>query len=139
LLAYFEHGNIADASTYHALKENLAAKICSSLDKILEKQAEVAIGYVCAFDDSNCGAGNNVIFPSAGSRLVDLLQDRIARDSAALATAKREGRLFLPDTHPPAGPNPYGSCHLPETIEGFYRELDEAAAAAAKEDERADA
>jgi hypothetical protein len=138
LLAYFEHGNIADPSTYQALKENLAAKICASLDKILEKEAGVAIGYVCAFDDSNCGAGNNVIFPSAGSRLVDLLQDRIARDSASLATAKREGRLFLPDTHPPAGPNPYGSCHLPETIEGFYRELDEAAAGAAAKDDKGD-
>lgn len=80
-----------------------------------------------------------MIFPSVGSRLVDLLQDRIARDTASLATAKREGRLFLPDTHPPMGPNPYGSCHLPEMIEGFYKALDEAAAAAAKADEGAEA
>ena len=133
LLSYFEHGNIADPATYHALKENLAAKICASLDKMLEKHADVAIGYVCAFDDSNCGGGNNVVFPSPGSRLVDLLLERIERENASLATAKREGRLFLPDTHPPVGPNAYGSCHLPEMIEGFYKELNEAAAAAEAE------
>jgi hypothetical protein len=133
LLPYFEHGNIADPATYHALKENLAAKICASLDRILEKDADVAIGYVSAFDDSNCGAGNAVVFPSPGARLVDLLLERIARENASLATAKREGRLFLPDTHAPAGPNAYGSCHLPEMIEGFYKELDGAAAAAEAE------
>jgi hypothetical protein len=136
LLAYFEHSNIADATTYQALKENLVAKICSSLAKILEAEGDLAIGYACAFDDSNCSAEHGAVFVPVGSRLVDILQERIPRESSYLATAKREGRLLLPDTHRVVGPNPYSSCHLPEMIERFYTELDEAAEAARLEAER---
>jgi hypothetical protein len=132
LLPYFEHANIAHAATYQALKDNLAAKICSSLARILEGESDLAVAYACAFDDSHC-RGHGAAFVPVGTRLVDLLQDRIAGEGGYLATAKREGRLSLPDTYPPKEPNAYGSCHLPEIIEGFYKELNEAAETAEKE------
>ena len=130
LLAYFEHGNIAEASTYQALKENLVAKVCASLAGILERESDrdrIAIGYVCAFDDSNCGGGARAVLAPTHGRLVDILQERIAREASALAAAKLDGRLFLPALHARARENAYGACHLPEIIESFYSELDEAA------------
>jgi hypothetical protein len=135
LLAYFEHGNIADASTFQTLKENLVTKVCSSLCEILERPADrerVAIKYACAFDDSNCDSGT-VVFPPSDigerrARLVDILQDYMWRDSSSvvaqsLVAAQQDGRLLLPDPRRGKNANAFSSCHLPEMIEKFYSEL----------------
>lgn len=138
LLVYFEHANIADASTYQTLKENLISKVCSSLTEILGRRSDmerVAIQYACAFDDSYCGPGDGVLFPphqglagvgSAGpvtrkTRLVDILKESTLRFPADHVL--NSGRLCLPVRSRPAAPNGYGSCHLPEIIEEFYGEL----------------
>src|SRR5262249_9571277 len=123
LLCYFEHGNIADATTYQTLKENLIAKCCSSLKEILQRDRDKRLGpddnaglkiaYACAFDDSNCGPDHRVLFPPAGifsqnsagphPKAVDLLlPPPPARHP--LGAGPRPGRLDLPAGAPPPPP-----------------------------------
>lgn len=140
LLVYFEHANIADASTYQTLKENLISKASSSLTEILGRRSDmerVAIRYACAFDDSYCGPSDSVLFPphqglagmrSAGlqakrAKLIDILRETTLRLPADHVL--NSGRLCLPETSRPCDPNGYASCHLPEIIEEFYGELQE--------------
>jgi len=90
------------------------------------------IAYACAFDDSNCGPDHGVLFPpanifsqnSAGrhARLVDILVASAAGDTV-LGAARGSGRLMLPEGPRPRNANPFSSCHLPEMIELFYKEL----------------
>jgi hypothetical protein len=90
------------------------------------------IAYACAFDDSNCGPDHGVLFPpakifsvnSAGrhARLVDVLIASVAGDTV-LGAACNSGRLMLPEGSRPRAENPFSSCHLPEMIELFYKEL----------------
>jgi hypothetical protein len=126
LFVIFEHGNIADATTYHTLKEQLVAKACATLATVLaegDRSAEVGgsksplrLAYACAFDDSNCGEGDDALFRP----------DRLGRRTPQGAVSFEEtmsGRLVLP-TEGALGPaNPYSSCHLPEIIEQFYADL----------------
>ena len=146
LLCYFEHGNIADATTYQTLKENLIAKCCSSLKEILQRDRDkrlepdgngaLKIAYACAFDDSNCGPDHGVLFPPANifsensvgrrARLVDILVASAAADTI-LGAARGSGRLMLPGGSRPRTENPFSSCHLPEMIELFYKELKDVA------------
>ncbi len=137
VLVYFEHGNIADATTYQTLKENLISKVCSSLTEILSRKSDdgrVAIRYACAFDDSYCGPKDGVLFsPHQGlagaqgasaykkARLVDIL--RQATSKLGTNHPLTSGRLCLPETPRPSAPNEYGSCQLPEIIEEFYGAL----------------
>ena len=44
LLVYFEHGNIAEATTFQTLKESLATKACSSIAEILSKLDRDRVG-----------------------------------------------------------------------------------------------
>jgi len=142
LLCYFEHGNIADATIYQTLKENLIAKCCSSLKEILQRDRDTRLGpdgkgslkiaYACAFDDSNCGPDHGVlsppaeIFPQNGAgrkaRLIDIFGASVGRD-AVLGAALGSGRLMLPEGPRPGAENPFSSCHLPGMIEQFYKEL----------------
>jgi hypothetical protein len=142
LLCYFEHGNIADATTYQTLKENLIAKCCSSLQEILQRNDDtrlrpdgngsLKIAYACAFDDSNCGPNHGVLCPPAEifsqtgvgrqARLIDIFGARVGLDGV-LGAARGSGRLLLPEGPRPRAENPFSSCHLPEMIELFYREL----------------
>lgn len=147
LLCYFEHGNIADATTYQTLKENLIAKCCSSLREILQREGDMRRGtngelglkikYACAFDDSNCGPDAGVRFPPAEipprnggaprkSRLIDIFRTSVEAD-AFLGSAGNSGRLILPEGPRPQLDNPFSSCHLPSMIEIFYKELKGAA------------
>lgn len=141
LLPFFEHGNIADATTYQTLKENLARKICSSLREILERDYDCKLGksgkqelklqYACAFDDSNCGLGHDIIFKPAEvlgdknrkSRLRDILWQYIVNDDVLRAAVDRT-RLLLPESSPSSEENTFSSCHLPAMIEVFYKELE---------------
>jgi hypothetical protein len=147
LLCYFEHGNIADATTYQTLKENLIAKCCSSLKEIVQRDRDTRLGpdgngslkiaYACAFDDSNCGPDHAVLSPPAAifspngvgrqARLIDIFAASVGTD-AVLGAARRSGRLMLPEGPRPRAENPFSSCHLPGMIELFYKELKGAAA-----------
>ena len=145
----FEHGNIADATTYHTLKEQLVAKACVTLAKVLSEngggtgvggaQGPLRLTYACAFDDTNCGEGDDALFrPDALGRtnlegavtfeettIVAMLRRRIA--SLPADHVLRSGRLVLPATNAAGPANPYASCHLPEIIEAFYADLVEVA------------
>jgi hypothetical protein len=149
LFVLFEHGNIADATTYHTLKEQLVAKTCVTLAKVLSVQAGANAGggaqgplrltYACAFDDTNCGEGDDALFrPDRLGRtnragavifeettIIAMLRRSIA--SLPAGHVLRSGRLVLPTAGAAAPANPYGSCHLPEIIEAFYADLVEVA------------
>jgi hypothetical protein len=149
LFVIFEHGNIADATTYHTLKEQLVAKACATLASVLvEGDRAVELGgsngplrlaYACAFDDSNCGDGDDTLFrpdrlgrrtPQGSVTFEETtIVAMLRRSLQNLPTdhVLRSGRLVLP-TDGASGPaNPYSSCHLPEIIEQFYAELVEVA------------
>jgi hypothetical protein len=133
LLVFFEHGNIADPTTYHILKEQLVAKACTTLTRVLNEPLRLA--YACAFDDSNCGEGNKALFrPDAlGHKnemgavtledvtILSMLRRNI--DSLPAAHVLRSDRLQLPPASGLADANPYSSCHLPEMVEQFYADL----------------
>ena len=68
LLAYFEYGNIADASTYQTLKENLVAKLCSSLSEILERPSDREILQRAGESGDGSGTGENGSWPVSWRR-----------------------------------------------------------------------
>ena len=151
ILCFFEHGNIADATTFQALKENLAIKACSSIADIFAREAamqrKLKISYGCALDDSNCEHGT-LLYPvepiefhaSAAppvrrrtARIVDIFRALAEEQSSrggslarfpAANQALAEKRLLLPPNQSPATGNAYSSCRLPELVDGFYRQLD---------------
>ncbi|MGP0042628.1 MAG: hypothetical protein ACLPJW_18295, partial [Rhodomicrobium sp.] len=139
LLPFFEHGNIADATTFLTLKECLIAKVASALTEILERapnpgEASVSIRYVCALDDSNCSAPGSVLFPThrgvgqgsaAGpkpERLIDILKKTVS-SVQSLSAAHGAGRLQLPSEGGSEADHDFASCDLPAIVEGFYQDL----------------
>jgi hypothetical protein len=131
LLVFFEHGNIAEPSTLQTLKENLVAKVCSSLSEILSSEADkgrVSIHYACAFDDPHCELGEgDMSGASSGTggrptRLLHILRKELPKYHE-LFVGRTSHRLEIPEGSRPAVGNPFSSCCLPETIEGFYRDL----------------
>jgi hypothetical protein len=135
LLVYFEHGNIAEPTTFQTLKESLVTKACSSIAEILKRSADqnrLRIRYVCALDDSFCCPDSGIMFqPQKGilegssvhkkeTRLVEIMAEMVGRHPEEVL---RSGRLLMPSTARPEGPNPYGSCMLPEIVDEFYLDL----------------
>jgi hypothetical protein len=135
LLVYFEHGNIAEATTFQTLKESLATKACSSIAEILNRSSDrdrVRIRYACSLDDPFCCPETGMVFPpekgileGAGARrketrLVEIMADLISRHPEAVL---RSERLLLPTAARPEDHNQYSSCALPEIVEEFYRDL----------------
>jgi hypothetical protein len=135
LLVYFEHGNIAEATTFQTLKESLATKACSSIAEILNRSSDrdrVRIRYACSLDDPFCCPETGMVFPPekgilsrAGAReketrLVDIMADLISRHPEAVL---RSERLLMPTAARPDNHNQYSSCALPEIVEEFYRDL----------------
>jgi len=143
LFVIFEHGNIADATTYHTLKEQLVAKTCATLAKVLVGNrgsgGSLRLTYACAFDDSNCGEGDEALFrpdrlgrtnPHGGVTFEDItIVAMLRREILRLADdhVLRSDRLVLPMEAGSGPANPYSSCHLPEIIEQFYADLVEIA------------
>ncbi len=122
LLPFFEHGNIADATTLATLKECLVAKTCSALREIFQRKADegrITIRYACALDDSNCG--HELLFPSRQAAILNLLKDAVGRD-AILKQAQDQKRLLLP-AHSEKG-NPFSSCLLPGIVADFYQAIE---------------
>jgi hypothetical protein len=85
LLPFFEHGNIADATTMQSLKENLAAKVVNALKEImtrpLDQKRGIRIRYACAFDDPNCSDKEGILFPH-GERISMAAQTPLLLDAA---------------------------------------------------------
>lgn len=115
LLPFFEHGNIADASTMQSLKASLVAKSCSALKEILARPSDgtIKIQYACAFDDSNCG--HEILFPPKRS-ILDLLKSAVEEDTT-LSLAVSERRLIL---RTDIASNAFSSCKLPDIVTEFY-------------------
>ena len=135
LLVYFEHGNIAEATTFQTLKESLVTKACSSIAEILNRGSDrdrVRIRYACSLDDPFCCPESEMVFPpekgilaNAGARnketrLVEIMADLVSRHPEAVL---RSERLILPTSARPENHNDYSSCGLPEIVEEFYRDL----------------
>lgn len=138
LLVFFEHGNIADASTYHMLKEQLVTKALCTLAKILtdtevippsasaKKTRELYISYACALDDSYCGKEHGILFsPCSNLSIIGILREQIETMPEGAQRKVLLERLVIPkaDTTRPTEDNPYSSCHLPEIVEEFYADL----------------
>jgi hypothetical protein len=123
LLPFFEHGNIADATTMRTFKECLVAKACKALKEILgrreDEQRGIAIRYACAFDHSNCGSP--LLFPLSSLSIFDLLKAEVASDPI-LQAAQNAGRIRLSGD----SGNPYCSCNLPAIVGQFYTVIDDA-------------
>lgn len=125
LLPFFQHANIADVSTYSAIKSSLIAKSCSAIVSFLERtdrrDASLRLHYVCAFDD--CGCGQPVIFPPPQGESIRQLMD----DGLAWAREKNLGdgkidwsRVSFGD---PVGQ--FSASALPKIIDDFFRVIEE--------------
>jgi hypothetical protein len=142
LLVFFEHGNIADATTYQTLKEQLVAKTCATLTKVLENTQvrtagagaprELRIAYASAFDDANCVAPHAILFPPGKLGRKDS-DSRVAFEAVGITDIMRREIDVLPAGHvlrtrltmsslAPAQMQ-YAACHLPEIVEEFYKAL----------------
>lgn len=142
LLVFFEHGNIADATTYQMLKEQLVAKTCSTLQKVLSRTQikaaagappqELRISYASAFDDANCVPPHSILFPAATLGREDEA-GRVTFEEVGIADILRREIGALPPEHVlktrlmmssqvPTQAR-YSSCHLPEIVEEFYQAL----------------
>ena len=124
LLPFFEHGNIADASTMLTLKLALAVKATLTLAQLLRKNANVKISYACALDNSNCGA--KVLYPPPqGESIFELLVAAAGKEPVLEAELKKQGqgRLVLDNT---LEDNVYASCELPKIIDEFGEAIHEA-------------
>jgi hypothetical protein len=135
LLPFFEHGNIADATTMKTLKESLVAKACNALKELLgrhEDRERITIRYACAFDDSNCGLP--IMFPPPiRAGIFDVLKAAVA-DDKILEKARHDGRLNLDNERRGNARhhdsrhkgNEFASCKLPEIAKEFYDAVQQA-------------
>ncbi|ADP71127.1 hypothetical protein Rvan_1889 [Rhodomicrobium vannielii ATCC 17100] len=147
LLVFFEHGNIADATTFHTLKKNLAAKVCSSLSEIFAREQALGrtlrIVYGGALDDTNCGHGNTLYPPARVAHLDDLPYEKDTQiidivSNLAMSTidgsplprflvlkrAVADGCLVLEGASKNGDhKSEFCSCQLPQVIENFYDKL----------------
>jgi hypothetical protein len=117
MLTFFEHGNVADDSTYLMLKRQLAAKVRTSLESILREHPELTLSFACAVDE--CGCGEPIRYPAPpGESMRELLFDEswLARLDAKgwrdrMRTAL-SGKARV--TH--------AACKLPNTVSGYQRD-----------------
>ena len=123
LLPFFEHGNIADASTYFELKRLLAVKVCTALADILKRDPAVYLRLACAYDQSLCSHPHGAMYPPPPGELIsDLLRSQIT-SSAAFADPAFSARLVLPTEAEIDNGHEYTACDLPERIEEYFDDL----------------
>lgn len=132
LLPFFEHGNIADATTMETLKQGLVAKACSALRKIFEWEGDkIVIEYACAFDHSNCGS--SMLINTGEERILTLLMAEVEKDTEVLWPAHKAQSLILKKwshkTKPKPGEQPpkineHAACCLPEIVTRFYDDIE---------------
>lgn len=139
LLPFFEHGNIADATTLQTIKENLVAKSLSALEEIVTRNEDddVLIAYVGSSDHSGCGSPTRypplepLPFPEAAhirprpSRILELL-DAECDIHRTFMNPRYSERLVLPRTweEATAGGGLFAACHLPKIVEEFVADVD---------------
>jgi len=125
VLCFFEHGNIADASTYQTSKRSLAIKAVSAISEILERDKDIRIRYACALDDPNCSSGLKYSPDSNVLRIVEVARSQI--DAGHFPVAKdalSRGTLVVPSREEAGkGDGTYSSCTLPDLVADFYRQL----------------
>jgi hypothetical protein len=125
VLCFFEHGNIADASTYQTSKQSLAIKAVSAISEILERDKYIRIKYACALDDSNCSSGLRYRPDSNVLRIVDVARSHIdGGNFPAAKDALASGILLIPAREEACErDSTYSSCALPDLVADFYRQL----------------
>ena len=117
LLPFFEHGNLASATTLAALKRNLIAKTADSIARILMENPGIALKYACAFDHD--APDHPALFPPPpGTSLRSLLREK-AIANADLQAAISARRLFIEDQMVEG----YNACDLPSIITKYYDEV----------------
>jgi len=120
ILTFFEHGNIADETTYLLIKRQLATKVRSSLESILRERPDVVLTYACAIDD--CGCGRTVEFPPPpGESMRELLfaepwPNRLHADG----WADRVRQELTGDAR-----IAHAACRLPFTVSQYQRRANE--------------
>ena len=118
LLPFFEHGNIAEARTYLALKKVLAAKVCAALAAILKRDSNVSLRLACTFDESLCDDDRGVMYPPPDNqRIFELM--RIQRDTHPDLSDEEKARIVVPQSrsYPDAS---YSACEMPNRIEEYF-------------------
>ena len=125
VLCFFEHGNIADASTYQTSKRSLAIKAVSAISEILERDKDIQIRYACALDDPNCSSGLKYRPDSNVLRIVDVARSQIDGGNFPVAKdALSSGMLVIPlREEVGTGDSTYSSCTLPSLVADFYQQL----------------
>lgn len=114
LLPFFEHGNIADASTLSTLRDALVAKAAKLLTRIRDENKEVRLKYACAIDDSHC-VKESIIASSRGEKsLRKLLEDRVKLEPTL---SDRDRNDIISDLR--EDDTRYSSCHLPKIIDDY--------------------
>jgi hypothetical protein len=109
LLPFFEHTNIADASTYDFMREQLARKVLSFFRRYANETT--TFRYVCAFDDP--GHGSDVLpsfnRPTIKEKLAELLKDPVyERIRGAVQMTANNDRV---------------ACELPQLVTKFYEHV----------------
>jgi hypothetical protein len=122
-MPFFEHGNVADAATYSFFKEQVARKALAGIRLLQESDpgmAGIRFQYVCAVDDSGCGAepfsavaGQTSIREHLTSLLHKEFEDLLA-----------SGRVVMPEK-PKAK---HDACNLYQVIGRFYAKVEDLAA-----------
>jgi len=117
MLTFFEHGNVADDSTYLMLKRQLAAKARTSLESILREHPDLILSFACAIDD--CGCGQPIRYPAPpGESMHELLFAE-----SWLARLDAEGwRDRMRTSLPGKARVAHAACKLPNTVSGYQKD-----------------
>ena len=123
LLPFFEHANIAEEQAFAMLKRQLVVKTLSSVLRLLHELPRLHLHLVCTIDESGCGSG--LLCPPPAAESVRSVMHEIIDANAVFAELRQGGalasRLVLAADDWQDGA--YSSCHLPEMIESYYRNI----------------
>ncbi len=126
-LPYFEHGNIADASTYFVQKHMLIAKVCLGLQRILEQNQDIVIALACTSDQSMCQHSEGVMYqPIKRNELLGQMLRSSIETNDLLNNLLADKRIILPrkgDVRGDSRLEEYSSCKLPQRLEEFFCSL----------------
>jgi hypothetical protein len=124
LLPFFQHANIADASTYLDIKKNLAAKSVAAIERFLTQAQEpdslLMLHYACAFDDCNHGSSSgqpDLLFPPLQEISIKELLLR------AIEQADPDRRLKWSRVNLQGRVDGYSAADLPKIIENWTSTL----------------
>jgi hypothetical protein len=121
-IPFFEHGNIAEHTTYTFLKRQLARKALGGI-KLLVKEYQDSSGqpyplkfaYLCAIDDSACGKEVKFSKDDDARDIRKELQKMLTEEYESL-----QGIVSIDEYTD----SPHPSCAMPEAIKSFYDYVD---------------